>query len=93
MFLAMVLFPEVQKKAQAELDAIIGPERLPTLSDRQSLPFMEALLKEIHRWHAVSRLGKLFTLILRTCLTPKQVFHTAPLTTTSTMAITSLRGL
>jgi len=92
MFLAMVLFPEVQKKAQAELDAIVGSERLPTLSDRQSLPYMEALLKEIHRWHAVSRLGKLFTL-LRMCLTPKQVFHTAPLMMTSTMAITSLRGL
>ncbi|KIM61701.1 hypothetical protein SCLCIDRAFT_865585 [Scleroderma citrinum Foug A] len=57
MFFAMAFFPEVQKKAQAELDAIIGPERLPTLSDRQSLPYMEALLKEIHRWHAVSRLG------------------------------------
>ncbi|KIM62440.1 hypothetical protein SCLCIDRAFT_24975 [Scleroderma citrinum Foug A] len=57
MFLAMILFPGVQKKAQAELDAIIGPERLPTLSDRQSLPYMEALVKEVHRWHAVSRLG------------------------------------
>ncbi|KIM50598.1 hypothetical protein SCLCIDRAFT_1225241, partial [Scleroderma citrinum Foug A] len=57
MFLAMILFPEVQKKAQAELDAIIGPERLPTLSDRQSLPYMEALVKEIHRWHPVARLG------------------------------------
>ena len=70
MFLAMLLFPEVQKKAQAELDTIIGPERLPNLSDRQSLPYMEALLKEIHRWHAVSLLGKLFRL-LRMCLTPK----------------------
>ena len=92
MFLAMILFPEVQKKAQAELDDIIGSERLPTLSDRQSLPYLEALVKEIHRWHAVSRLGKFFSL-LRMCLTPKQVFHTAPLTMMSTMAITSLRGV
>ena len=92
MFLAMVLFPEVQKKAQAELDAIIGSERLPTLSDRRSLPYMEALLKEIHRWHAVSRLGKFF-MLSRMCLKPKQVFHTVPLTMTSTMAITSLRGV
>ena len=92
MFLAMILFPEVQKKAQAELDAIIGPERLPTLSDRQSLPYMEALVKEIHRWHPVARLGKLF-MLLRMCLIPKQVFHTAPLTMTSTMATTSLRGV
>ena len=92
MFLAMVLFPEVQKKAQAELDAIIGSERLPTLSDRRSLPYMEALLKEIHRWHVVSPLGKLF-MLLRMYLTLKQVFRTAPLTMTSTMAITSLRGV
>ncbi|KAL4071144.1 cytochrome P450 [Scleroderma yunnanense] len=57
MFLAMTLFPEVQKKAQAEIDAIVGLDRLPTLSDRQSLPYMEALVKEIHRWHVVSPLG------------------------------------
>ncbi|KAL4068367.1 cytochrome P450 [Scleroderma yunnanense] len=57
MFLAMTLFPEVQKKAQAEIDAIVGLDRLPTLSDRQCLPYMEALLKEIYRWHVVSRLG------------------------------------
>ncbi|KAL4061719.1 cytochrome P450, partial [Scleroderma yunnanense] len=56
MFLAMTLYPEVQKKAQAEIDAIIGLDRLPTLSDRQSLPYIEALVKEIHRWHVVSSL-------------------------------------
>ena len=65
MFLAMTLFPEVQKKAQAEIDAIIGPDRLPTLSDRQSLPYMEAVLKEIHRWHPVSRLCKPHTICRR----------------------------
>ena len=58
MFLVIAFFPEVQKKAQAEIDAIVGPDRLPTLSDRQSLPYMEAFLKEIHRWHPVARLGK-----------------------------------
>ncbi|KAL4061713.1 cytochrome P450 [Scleroderma yunnanense] len=56
MFLAMTLYPEVQKKAQAEIDAIISLDRLPTLSDRQSLPYIEALVKEIHRWHVVSSL-------------------------------------
>ena len=58
MFLVMALFPEVQKKAQAEIDAIVGPDRFPMLSDRQSLPYMEAVLKEIHRWNPVPRLGK-----------------------------------
>lgn len=57
MFLAMTLFPEAQKIAQAEIDAIIGLDRLPSLSDRQSLPYTEALVKEIHRWHVVSPMG------------------------------------
>ncbi|KAG1734315.1 cytochrome P450 [Suillus lakei] len=29
LFLAMTLFPDVQKKAQAEIDAVVGPDRLP----------------------------------------------------------------
>lgn len=60
MFLAMTLFPEAQKIAQAEIDAIIGLDRLPSLSDRQSLPYIEALVKEIHRWHVVSPMGEIF---------------------------------
>ncbi|KAG1737315.1 cytochrome P450 [Suillus lakei] len=49
-FLAMMLFPDVQKKAQAEIDAIVGPDRLPTLADRDSLPYTEALAKEALRF-------------------------------------------
>ncbi|KAI1012337.1 hypothetical protein LB503_004750 [Fusarium chuoi] len=52
-FLAMTLFPDAQKKAQCEIDDIIGNERLPTLSDRQSLPYVNALVKEVLRWHPV----------------------------------------
>ena len=47
----MSLNLDVQKKAQAELDAIIGPNRLPELSDSDSLPFVNALIKEALRWH------------------------------------------
>ncbi|KAI6001506.1 cytochrome P450 [Pisolithus marmoratus] len=53
-FLAMTLYPEVQKKAQAEIDAVTRTERLPTLADRESLPYIEALVKEVFRWHAVA---------------------------------------
>ncbi|KAG2366904.1 cytochrome P450 [Suillus spraguei] len=49
-FLAMTLFPDVQKKAQSEIDAIIGTDRLPSLADRDSLPYIEALVKEVFRW-------------------------------------------
>ncbi|KAG1781057.1 cytochrome P450 [Suillus placidus] len=52
-FLAMTLFPDVQKKAQAEIDAVVGPDRLPSFADRDSLPYIEALVKEVLRWNAV----------------------------------------
>ncbi|KAF9008611.1 putative CyP450 monooxygenase [Hymenopellis radicata] len=42
-FLAMTCYPEVQKKAQLELDQILGGERLPLFSDRTSLPYINAL--------------------------------------------------
>ncbi|KAG1878399.1 cytochrome P450 [Suillus tomentosus] len=52
-FLAMTLFPDVQKKAQAEIDAVVGPYRLPSFADRASLPYVEALTKEVLRWNIV----------------------------------------
>ncbi|KAG1748839.1 cytochrome P450 [Suillus paluster] len=57
LFLAMTLFPDVQKKAQAEIDAIVGPDRLPSLADRNSLPYTEALATEILRWNVVAPTG------------------------------------
>lgn len=44
--------PEVQKKAQAEIDAVIGSHRLPTLDDKGSLPYVERLIKEVYRINA-----------------------------------------
>ncbi|KAG2141325.1 cytochrome P450 [Suillus clintonianus] len=52
-FLAMTLFPHVQKKAQAEIDAVVGTDRLPSFADRDSLPYIEALVKEVLRWNVV----------------------------------------
>jgi len=46
----MTAFPEVQKKAQEELDRVVGSDRLPTLEDLENLPYVDALLKEVrHR--------------------------------------------
>jgi len=53
----MALYPEVQKKAQAEIDAVIGPNRLPDFEDRPSLPYINAIIKELARWHLVLPLG------------------------------------
>ena len=58
LFLAMALYPEVQKKAQAEIDAVVGPNRLPDFHDRPSLPYINALLKEMTRWNLVLPFGR-----------------------------------
>jgi cytochrome P450 len=47
--LAMVLHPEVHKKAQEEIDRVIGLDRLPDLDDKQALPYLECVLKEVYR--------------------------------------------
>ena len=57
LFLALVLFPQVQKQARAELDSVIGRDRLPTFDDRPHLPYIEALCKELMRWRMVVPLG------------------------------------
>ena len=46
----MALHPHVVKKAHEELDRVVGNERLPELSDREHLPYISALLKELLRW-------------------------------------------
>ena len=52
----MVLNPEVQRKAQKELDSVVG-ERLPDFGDRDHLPYVNATCKEVYRWHPVTPLG------------------------------------
>ncbi|KAH9836047.1 cytochrome P450 monooxygenase [Rhodofomes roseus] len=49
--LAIVLYPNTRQRAQNELDAVVGTERLPEFEDRASLPYLEALLKEVFRWN------------------------------------------
>ncbi|KAH8728171.1 cytochrome P450 [Phaeosphaeriaceae sp. PMI808] len=46
---AMILFPEVAKAAQAELDRVCG-DRFPTLDDEPNLPYIRACVKESLRW-------------------------------------------
>ena len=44
------LHPHVVKKAQEELDRIVGNDRLPQISDQEDLPYVSALIKELYRW-------------------------------------------
>ncbi|KAI4520358.1 cytochrome P450 [Schizophyllum commune Loenen D] len=54
---AIVNCPEVQARAQAELDAIVGPDRLPDLADRMNLPYIERIMQETFRFWPTSPLG------------------------------------
>jgi len=53
----LVTHPEVQKKAQAEIDAVIGEDRIPTWEDYDKLPYVGTLIKESMRWRPVAPLG------------------------------------
>ncbi|KAF8837335.1 cytochrome P450 [Paxillus ammoniavirescens] len=55
--LAMVQNPHVWKRAQAEIDAVLGTDRLPDFEDRPFLPYVEAVLRETQRWQPVLPLG------------------------------------
>ncbi|PIL29426.1 cytochrome P450 [Ganoderma sinense ZZ0214-1] len=48
----MVKHPEILKKAQAEVDRVVGSERLPTVADRPNLPYVEAVFAEVFRLKA-----------------------------------------
>ncbi|KAH7335708.1 cytochrome P450 [Rhizoctonia solani] len=50
---AMVMNPDVQKKAQQEIDAVLGPVILPTVSDIERLPYVTNVIKELKRWYPV----------------------------------------
>lgn len=54
----MSLYPSIQTRAQAELDALLSSsDRLPTLDDRPHLPYVDALMKELWRWNPSVPLG------------------------------------
>jgi cytochrome P450 len=57
LFLALTQYPEVQRRAQRELDSVLGRDRLPTFEDRPRLPYLDALCKEVLRWRMVVPLG------------------------------------
>ena len=57
-FVAMLLYSDVQKKAQDELDSVIGRDRLPTFEDRPRLPFIDAVCKETLRWSPIALVGE-----------------------------------
>lgn len=56
-FSGVSLHPEVLERAHAELDAVVGPHRLPDFRDKDSLIYVNAIIKEAMRWHSVVPFG------------------------------------
>ncbi|KAF3127945.1 hypothetical protein TWF569_011645 [Orbilia oligospora] len=54
---AMVNWPEVQRIAQEEIDRVIGEDRSPTWNNFAALPYINAIMKETHRWRPVTPLS------------------------------------
>lgn len=55
--LAMLAYPEHQRRAQAEVDTVVGRSRLPTFADLDHLPYIHAMIKETMRWRPVDPVG------------------------------------
>lgn len=56
-FMLMALHPEIQRRAQQELDKVLAEGSMPDFSDRPRLPYIEALCRELFRWHPVAPQG------------------------------------
>lgn len=65
----MTHHPEVVKKAQTEIDEVIGSSQLPTLQDRPNLPYIDCIVKEVMRYaEPLSVKGKTLTHLLESIL-------------------------
>lgn len=72
----MVLHPNVLKRAQEEIDRVVGPNRLPSVSDRKDLPYIEALVQETLRWENVVPVS---TYLHFRCLSKRSIHNCGPL--------------
>ena len=55
--LGLLEYPEVLKRAQAQIDGVVKPGHLPDLDDEPSLPYITAIAKEALRWRDVAPIG------------------------------------
>lgn len=52
-----MLYPNIQAKAQEELDRVVGRKRLPDFSDEEDLPYIRAICFELLRWNPITPIG------------------------------------
>ena len=53
----MVSYPEIQKRAQRDIERVTGGQRLPDYGDQRSLPYIQAIIREVLRWKPILPLG------------------------------------
>ena len=63
----MVKNRHVWKRVQAEIDAVVGTDRLPEFDDRPSLTYIDAILRETLRWQPPAPLGRTMNPIFEGC--------------------------
>lgn len=72
--MAMALNPEKQKRAQAEVDNIVGSDRMPAISDIAQMPYVNLVIKETLRSLSLSlSLSPISRVLKCSCLTLRQV--------------------
>lgn len=54
---SMVLHPEARRKAQHQVDSVVGSSRLPTFDDSNALPYVNAIINEVLRWRPLAPTG------------------------------------
>ena len=90
--LAMVKNPRIWKRAQTEIDAFVGTDRLPEFDDRSSLSYVDAIVRETMRWQPPGPLGATMNTIFQTALLMiLKEFHTPLQPVISTMVSTFLK--
>lgn len=91
--LAMALHPEAMKKAQEEIDFVVGNSRLPDYTaDRDNLVYVTAVMKECMRWQLVAPIGTALYIRLIFRLTSLQLCPIVRRTTTNTTGISFPKG-
>ncbi|XP_069550921.1 cytochrome P450 2J4-like [Brachyistius frenatus] len=66
--LYMIYYPDIQERVQAEIDAVIGSSRTPSLTDRENMPYADAVIHEMQRMANILPLNLLHMAIKDTTL-------------------------
>ena len=69
----MVLNEDIYRQAQEEMDCMVGFERLPTIEDRDKLPYLECVLKETYRYGATPSARSTFADVCSSHIADKQI--------------------